>query len=103
MAKVIGYGEIKGEVTLVLSESEAKALDALVGYGADSFLKVFYAGLGKAYLEPFEKGLRSLFDSVRTGEGSVSTFLRRLHEAREVFSGRKNSYIPPKYDTAQGG
>jgi hypothetical protein len=98
MAKVIGYGEIKGEVTLVLSEAEAKALDAVVGYGAASFLKVFYQHLGKAYLEPHERGLKSLFESVRTGEGSVSSFLQRIHNARDVFSGKKNAYEPPQYE-----
>lgn len=95
MAKISGYGEIKGEVTLVLSEVEAKALDAIVGYGPEQFLKVFYEHLGQAYLKPNEQGLKSLFDSVRTGEGSVSNFLKRIHEAREVFSGRKGAYIPP--------
>ena len=37
MAKIIGYGEIRGEVTLVMTEAEAKALDALVGYGHKTF------------------------------------------------------------------
>jgi hypothetical protein len=97
MAKIIGYGEIKGEVTLVLSESEAKALDALVGYGPQNFLRVFYEKLGKAYLEPHERGLRSLFESVRNGEGSVSNFLKRVHDARDVFTGKKNAYAPPVY------
>jgi hypothetical protein len=100
MAKVIGCGEIKGEVTLILSESEAKALDALVGYGAQNFLDVFYAHLGKAYLQPHERGLRSLFESVRTGEGSVSQFLSKVHEARDVFTGRKKAYIPPNHEKA---
>ena len=45
MAKIIGCGEIRGEVTLVMTEAEAKALDALVGYGPQNFLKVFYEHL----------------------------------------------------------
>lgn len=100
MAKIIGYGEIRGEVTLVLSEDEAKALDALVGYGHAQFLEVFYKHLGKAYLQPYERGLKSLFESVRTGEGSVSSFLQRIQNAREVFSGRKASYVPPEFNKA---
>ena len=95
MAKVIGNGEISGNVTLVLSEAEAKALDALVGYGVNPFLEVFYKHLGKAYLSPYERGLKSLFESVRTGEGSVSNFLKRIHEARKVFDGRAQAYEPP--------
>ena len=99
MAKVIGGGEIRGEVTLVLTEDEAKALDALVGYGHKIFLEVFYTHLGKAYLQPHERGLKSLFESVRTGEGSVSNFLKRIHDARDVFRGAKVAYIPPEYDS----
>ena len=96
MAKVIGHGEINGEVTLVLNESEARALDAIVGYGAEPFLKAFYEHLGKAYLQPYERGLRSLFESVRTGDGSVSLFLTKLQDARAVFSGKKSAvYVPP--------
>jgi hypothetical protein len=51
---------------LDLTESEARALDGLSGYGTDAFLKVFYEHMGKAYLQPHEEGLRSLFDRVRT-------------------------------------
>lgn len=98
MARVIGYGEIKGEVTLVMSEEEAKALDALVGYGPQNFLKVFYEHLGKAYLEPHERGLRSLFESVRTGDGSVSYFLKKVAEARSVFTGKSFPYTPPVHE-----
>lgn len=102
MAKIIGYGEIKGEVTLVLSESEAKALDALVGYGTKQFLAAFYEHLGQAYLEPHEVGLKSLFDSVRTGDGSVSAFLKKVADARSVFNGRKVAYEPPMHEKNQG-
>jgi hypothetical protein len=100
MAKVIGHGEISGSVTLVLTEAEAKALDALVGYGVAPFLEAFYKHLGKAYLQPYEQGLKSLFESVRTGEGSVSNFLKRIHDAREVFTGKKNAYVPPEHRAA---
>ncbi len=50
--------------TIELNGEELKALDALAGYGVDSFLKVFYQHLGKSYLEPHEKGLRSFLAGV---------------------------------------
>lgn len=62
----------KSKLTLVfkthleLNEDEVRALEALAGYGADNFLKVFYEHLGKHYMEPHEKGLRSLFEAIRT-------------------------------------
>jgi len=53
------------QVHLILNEDEALALDALAGYGIDPFLEVFYKSLGRAYLQPHEKGLRSLFAGIR--------------------------------------
>lgn len=80
---------IMANITIRLTEPEAAALDAIVGYGADEFLKVFYEHLGKGYLAPHESGLRSLFDSVRAGDASVQLFLRKAKEAREIFEERK--------------
>lgn len=89
MAKLEGHSTINTEIMLRLSMVEAAALDALVGYGADSFLKVFYEHLGQHYLKPYEVGLRSLFDSVRNGDASVALFLQRTTDAKDVFEGRK--------------
>ena len=57
--------EITVTATMILSEHELCALDALAGYGDDAFLKAFYAEMGESYLKPHEQGLRSLFDNVR--------------------------------------
>jgi hypothetical protein len=66
MAKMTRIGmRVETVCTLDLTDEEVKALDALVGYGADSFLRVFYQQLGKSYLSPHEAGLRSLFEAVR--------------------------------------
>jgi hypothetical protein len=77
--------EPRVEVTaaLRLTESELRALDALVGYGADAFIKVFYEHMGKHYMQPHEGGLRSLFEMVRE---QVPTILRRTDAAREAFN-----------------
>lgn len=56
--------EVKHTFTLELNEDEMMALDGIVGYGADNFLKVFYQYLGKHYLQPHEKGCRTLFSKV---------------------------------------
>ena len=50
---------------LTLNETEVRALDALVGYGDDAFLKVFKESLGAAYIRDHEAGLRSAFEAIR--------------------------------------
>lgn len=86
MARIGCKPTISARITIELSEDEAYALDAIVGYGADSFLKVFYEHMGEHYLKPHEAGLRSLFESVRTGDARVMGFLNAASEARKLFS-----------------
>ena len=73
-------------VDISLSESEARALDALVGYGDDAFIKHFYETLGKAYMEHHEAGLRSLFKRLRE---DMPPQLRRIDQARDVWKGKE--------------
>jgi hypothetical protein len=87
MAKLGMRGIVEAKVTMEITEAEAGALDALVGYGFEPFKKVFYEKLGAAYMEPYEAGLKSLFESVRGGEAGVSGFLQRAKAARAVMNG----------------
>ena len=50
--------------TLELDEREIRALDAIVGYGVESFLRVFKEQLGKGYIRGYEGGVASLFKAV---------------------------------------
>ncbi len=50
--------------TLVLDEVEIRALDAMCGYGYESFMRAFKEKLGKAYLEGYEVGIARLFESI---------------------------------------
>ncbi len=83
MAKIVGKPNVGLEFNFQLNEAEARALDALVGYGTDKFLEVFYQKLGKAYLSPHEQGLRSLFDAVRK---NVPPLISRLNDAKSAFN-----------------
>lgn len=64
--------EISAEITLdikihlELSVAEATALSEMIKYGPDAFLQGYYKQLGKSYMQPHEKGLRSLFETIRT-------------------------------------
>jgi hypothetical protein len=53
---------VEFKVTLELNEAEARALEAIIGYGYQPFLKMFYEHMGKSYLSPYEKGAISLFE-----------------------------------------
>lgn len=71
------------DVNLKLTMAEVQALEALAGYGIENFLKVFYLHMGKHYLHPHEKGLRSLFDAIR---GELPPIIRRYKSACEAFA-----------------
>lgn len=69
--------------TIEFSEGELRALDAMVGYGIDPFLKVFYAQLGKSYMQPYEKNLRILFSRINN---TVPEALKGIDSARKILS-----------------
>lgn len=56
---------IEIEVTLKLTLQEARALNQITKYGVKSFLEGYYKQLGKSYLEPHEKGVISLFGTIK--------------------------------------
>ena len=82
MAKLTTTPKIDCRVSLHLNEAELRALDALAGYGVDSFIEAFYEKLGKAYMENHEQGLRDFLQSIRE---IVPGILSRLDDARKVF------------------
>ncbi len=84
---------ITPEMTIRITEGEARALYALTTYGFESFIAVFYKNLGETYMKPHEKSLKSLFDNIR-GESGISVFLKRCEDARAVFRGEKFASPP---------
>lgn len=67
--------------TIKFNEGQLKALDAMAGYGADAFLKVFYEKLGTSYMRPHEANLRSLFSRIAE---TVPEAMGRVKEARKA-------------------
>jgi hypothetical protein len=82
MADIIGRPTVQLHVAIQLTEMEARAIDALVGYGDDAFIKHFYDGLGKSYMDNYEGGLRSFFKSMRE---KLPGLLSKADNARKVF------------------
>lgn len=75
--------------TLKLSETELKALDALAGYGTDELLKCFYTHMGKAYLEPHEAGLRSMFKKIKDMQSTISSIDESKKALSNLFRDKK--------------
>lgn len=82
MAKIIAHPTIDVMLRFVVNESEARALDAMAGYGDDAFIRVFYEKLGKAYMEKHEVGLRLFLKSIRD---IMPGLLSKVDAAHKVF------------------
>ena len=83
MAKITGKPTIELSLTFTINEKEARALDALVGYGDDAFIKAFKDNLGKAYIDGNEEGLREFFTSIRS---MMPNYLNKINNARGIFN-----------------
>lgn len=59
------------QVTIRLNYEQAKALDAMAGYGAEAFIKAFKEKLGAHYITPYEEGIKSLFSEIRTSNKPI--------------------------------
>lgn len=85
--------------TLCLDEEQLAALNALACYSDEAFLAAFYANIGRSYLQPHEKGLRSLFALIREVTPSA---LGDARKAREILFAnaeavRRKRLSPPSF------
>jgi hypothetical protein len=85
MAQIDARPKIELSVVLRLDEEEARAIDALVGYGDDAFIRVFKESLGAHYLEQHEEGLRRFFQTTRQ---LLPGILSSADTARKMFNGK---------------
>lgn len=52
-------------VTMQMTVAEARALEEITKYGAKAFLEGYYKQLGKSYLQPYEKDVIKLFETIK--------------------------------------
>lgn len=94
MVKVVG--NVQSRVTVAVQfevdEEEARALDALAGYGDDAAIEAFYKNCGKHYLQPYEAGLRRFLSEIRK---VVSPALNEADRNRAILLNAKNNSAPP--------
>ena len=88
MARIIGSAKLDLVLTFTISESEARALDGLAGYGDDAFITAFYERLGKSYMRDHEQGLRLFLKSIRE---FIPNQLRLIDDARKTLAGEKTN------------
>lgn len=86
MAKVTSNATVSVTVYFSCDEEECRALDAMVGYGFESFITTFKKHMGEAYMRGHEDGLKRFFESVR---GIVGPAISRVTDARMAFDGMK--------------
>ena len=82
MTTINHTSKLELSVTLVLNEAEARMLVEMTGYGADPFLRGYYKILGKSYMKPHEKALKSFFSSIKN---QLPQAIKRIEKAREIF------------------
>lgn len=61
---------VEFKVNIELTENEARAWDAIVGYGWGPFIKVFKEHLGTHYIKNYEKSAENMFIHTRSSIGS---------------------------------
>lgn len=88
MAKAVSKPVVTVVVTFEIDEEEARALDALAGYGDDAFIKAFYEKLGKSYMEDHEYGLRRFLKTIRD---VVTPAMNKADKARSLLAGKTAS------------
>lgn len=82
MAEVKATPRLGISINFDINEQEARALDALAGYGDDAFIQAFKEKLGEAYLRNHENGLRTFLRSIRE---VVREGLATLDKSRQLF------------------
>lgn len=75
---------VEFKLNIELTEGEARAWDAIVGYGFEAFIKVFKEKLGSHYITPYEKDCEKMFKDTRQELGF------QLHAIDEIKKAIKN-------------
>lgn len=75
---------VEFKLNLELTENEARAWDAIVGYGFEAFIRVFKEKLGSHYISPYKKECKKMFEDTR------QELAFQLHAIDEVKKAIKN-------------
>ncbi len=84
MAKMFARPKIEAEIVLIISEAEARALAELASYKTEDVVEAIGEKISTGIIRDHGPALREFLKSVSS---EVADPLRRLDEARKVFSG----------------
>ena len=70
------------KVNFELTENEARAFEAIIGYGFKPFIEMFYKHMGKHYLQPYEKECENLFEQRQ----NINFQLYNIEKAKKALS-----------------
>jgi hypothetical protein len=85
MAELVSVSkvDVRISVTFTINEEEARALDALAGYGDQAAIDAFYKYCGSHYMKPYESGLRQFLVGIRR---IVTPALEKADRARATLA-----------------
>ena len=83
MAEIKNTVKLDFTSTLTLNETEMRALDAIIGYGFDGFIKCFKQHMGEAYIRGHEEGAKELFKAIGRDVGPA---LRKIDDIRKILN-----------------
>ena len=72
--------KINCKIVFEINEEEARALEALSGYGEDAFIEAFYEKLGKHYMLSHEAALRSFLKGIRETFPNILSDMNSLRD-----------------------
>lgn len=96
MAKCKERTFVDQTVTIELREMEARALNALVSYGADAILEAIREKISPMVASKHADGFREFFNTLRA---DLPPLIRRADHAREVFRGERETLPSVKTTT----
>lgn len=81
--KIQSSSNVELNITLKITESEARALKEFTVFGTETFLKVFYEKLGKTTLSRHESGVYSLFETIKK---ELPKHLNKIDKVRKILN-----------------
>lgn len=92
-SEVVQKPSMEFSVNIQLTENEARAWDAIVGYGWDAFIQVFEEKLGKHYIRPYKADAERMFKETRTVIGQQLYGIEQVRKAIKAINQQGSNQV----------